>query len=117
MKELKIKKIRITSDEYKKAIVPRSRSTRRLQDNDSIQSAYKQALATLRHLQSTGGTLLFGRDLFKFQVQVLGAIKGDHTNVQKGCEDALNRIAWDDDKQNRFLEDGPFWSCMPHDRH
>jgi len=100
---------RMTSNEYRKNILSRSRCTSRIQNDDSLQSTYKQALETLRMLQSTGGSLFCGSDLFKFQAQVLGEIKGDHTNIQKGCEDALNGIAWKDDKQNRFLEDSPPW--------
>lgn len=102
---------RMTVAEYKKeARVCGSRRSSRFQDNDTLRTAYKSALDVLHDLQSDSGTLFLGSAPFRAQVQLLADIRGDQTNVQKGCEDALNGIAWKDDKQNRFLSDPPAWS-------
>ena len=84
-------------------------SASRIQNNDALHAAYITALETIHNLQSTGGSLFLGDARFKMQAEILTEIKGDHTNIQKGCEDALNKIAWFDDQQNRYLDERPPW--------
>lgn len=85
------------------------RETKRIQNRDKIFSEYKCALAILRDLQSDRGAAFLGHSLFRLQVHVIEDPGGDETNVQKGCEDALNRVAYFDDQQNRYLSEPPSW--------
>lgn len=102
--------LRLSKKQFDEISNRHPRPTKRIQNNDQIDDAYKQALEVLHHLQSCGGSLLFGCNPFRFQVQVISPNAScDHTNIQKGCEDALNRIAWQDDKQNRYLSEPPNW--------
>ena len=105
--------IKLTEKEYKnlkkKRDYPDPRKTKRIQNRHKIYAAYKSSLAILRDLQSDRGAAFLGRSPFRLQVHVIGNPLGDETNIQKGCEDALNRIAYLDDKQNRYLSEPPSW--------
>jgi hypothetical protein len=50
------------------------------------------------------GDLFLGRADFILSIAVAGEIKADGSNVYKGIEDALNQVAYKDDKQNQFFK-------------
>ena len=100
------KKWKMTANEYKEYIrnnVRGSRSSKGIQDSHKKHSTYIRALEILRDLQSTGGSMFLGQDTFELEIQKLRHSTTDKTNVYKGCEDGLNKIAYGDDKQR---EDG-----------
>lgn len=66
----------------------------------TFEQAYHAAAEALSHLQGTDGALFLGRTLFDLRIEIHGETQADGANVYKGIEDALNRIAWFDDKQN-----------------
>ncbi len=80
------------------------------EQDEELEKAYAQAVQTLCHLKSTRGALFLGCSRFLFWPQYIGKVrKADGTNVLKGCEDALNNLAWEDDIQNDTIEqENPF---------
>jgi hypothetical protein len=75
--------------------------------NEELRLLYETwqcAKRALHYLQSTRGDLFLGRSRFELWTQIFGKSRAaDESNVYKGCEDALNRIAFYDDKQNEMF--------------
>jgi hypothetical protein len=68
-----------------------------------IEREHNVAVQTLRNLQMFGGDLFLGRNDFDLDISIHGKTKADDSNVYKGVEDSLNKVAYRDDKQNRHF--------------
>lgn len=105
--------MRISKKKYERIIKKKpdvysaSESCTVYQDNkkSDINAAYNTAVQTLRHIQSSGGSLFLGRSRFILWFNVSGAKRrADGSNIYKGIEDALNKIAYYDDIQNQTFD-------------
>jgi len=89
-----------------------SRSVHKSDLKPSEIQAYEQAIQTICHVQSTCGDLFLRRSRFKLWTKFIcngKARRSDGSNIYKGVEDALNKVAYFDDKQNiTFDEECPF---------
>jgi len=102
---------KLTKEQYKREInrVRSTGKTSAVHKSDTqaaIEQAYDTAVQTLRDLQSFNGDLFLGRVPFDLKITIHGQSTADGTNVYKGIEDALNKLAWYDDQQNQHFRQG-----------
>lgn len=95
----------MTPKEYQDAVarVHSSRKASPIHKSDkdaALEQAYNTAVQTLCDLQGFNGYMLLGSAPFDLEIGIHGKSNADGSNVYKGVEDALNKIAWRDDKQN-----------------
>jgi len=76
-----------------------SRTRNTIYQNNEFEYAYKQAVETLRYLKTIDCIMLFGSLPLEISVTIPTIARGDGSNYLKGVEDALNSIAYKDDKQ------------------
>lgn len=105
--------IRMKNDEYRKLrsnkrnIFSSTRATSSLHKNyhaNEIDAVCKLAIQALYDIQGISGIRIFGKGNISIRTRTHSKTRADGTNILKGVEDALNRIAYEDDKQARRSE-------------
>jgi Holliday junction resolvase RusA-like endonuclease len=67
----------------------------------ALDEEYKAAIQTIRLLQGAVPASFFGSGDVEMSIKIHSQSKADGTNIFKGIEDSLNKIAYDDDRQVR----------------
>ena len=64
-----------------------------------MDSQYNHAIQTIRLLRGAFDDSFFGSGDIEISIKIHSKSKADGTNIFKGIEDSLNKIAYDDDRQ------------------
>jgi len=105
--------MRLTENEYKqlrkssKTPIRNPRKTRALCSNNPKAKVVRQKLSSVSSLFEVSSGLLFGGN-FKIEVEIYGKSRADGDNILKGILDALQGVAYDNDRRCR---EGSFRFC------
>lgn len=84
--------------ELKKILNIPSSSCRPLREDNATDEVYKQAVQTIRHIQSIMHDLLSRNDI-ELKLVVKGKTRADIDNIFKGVADSLQGLVYENDKQ------------------
>lgn len=91
----------MTSYEFRKRYIRNPRKTGAIHKGDKetiIEQEYNAAIQAIRNLQIFNIAPLFEGPV-RVRIEVYGKSSADADNILKGIGDALNRFAYDDDRQ------------------